>query len=399
MKKLLIIVLTSLFVINCMPAQDFKSVGYLPHYRFSKLQELDFSKLSHVNISFANPDMEGNIFVGDGAEITDAVELIHSYGAEVFIALAGGYLKPDWAEAWKHNMVQERRSAFISKIIDFAVEHNLDGIDMDIEWQYVDDLYSPFVLELADSLEVYNLTLTAALPGTYRYPEISDETLLVFEWLNMMAYDLRGPWNPSDPGPHSPYSFAVSSMNYWVGQGVGKERLTLGLPFYGYDFTDPNDTDALTYNQIVGLDPANAQNDQAGKIYYNGIPTIIEKTQLAISELSGIMIWEIGQDHLGEYSLLDAISETIYGPTVAEEIDLLQVSVSPNPFVDHILVDHGQQIESGSIQLYSMNGQLLQSEVIQGVSSSVIETSDLPSGLYTIRVLSEDVVASVLLAK
>ena len=41
--------------------------------------------------------------------------------------------------------------------------------------------------------------------------------------------------------------------------------------------------------------------------YYNGRPTIKSKVKLASEQVSGIMIWEIGQDSFTEYSLLKTI--------------------------------------------------------------------------------------------
>jgi chitinase len=42
-------------------------------------------------------------------------------------------------------------------------------------------------------------------------------------------------------------------------------------------------------------------------IYYNGIPTIKQKTDLAKQEASGIMIWQLLGDAPGDKSLLNAI--------------------------------------------------------------------------------------------
>ena len=61
-------------------------------------------------------------------------------------------------------------------------------MDVDLEWSHVNSLYSPFVLELKDSLDAHNKLMTVALPGTYRYPEVSDEALNAFAWVNLMAY-------------------------------------------------------------------------------------------------------------------------------------------------------------------------------------------------------------------
>lgn len=52
--------------------------------------------------------------------------------------------------------------------------------------------------------------------------------------------------------------------------------------------------------------------------YYNGIPTIAKKTQLALDTAGGIMNWELTQDTNDDFSLLKAMDDTIKGnPIVA----------------------------------------------------------------------------------
>jgi hypothetical protein len=48
-------------------------------------------------------------------------------------------------------------------------------------------------------------------------------------------------------------------------------------------------------------------------IYYNGIPTMKQKTNLANEFASGIMIWQVLGDAKGKKSLLRTIHKTISG--------------------------------------------------------------------------------------
>lgn len=90
---------------------------------------------------------------------------------------------------------------------------------------------------------------------------------------------------------------------------------------------------------MVNQDNRNAQLDQVGAIYYNRLPTISRKTELALEqELAGVMIWELGQDFFEVYSLLDRIAETIeafFATTPTPTIDLPAISAPyPNPVAD-----------------------------------------------------------------
>ncbi len=382
---------------NFAKGQNFKRVGYFPTYRFNTIDDIELSRLTHMNISFANPDINGDLTT-DGVNIDPVVQQAHAVDLEVFIALAGGAAQlSDW-EDW---ITPSSRSFFIHKMINYTLEHNLQGIDVDLEWGNVNDDYSGFVIELKDSLNVYDLKLSAALPGTYRYPEITDEAIAVFDWINLMVYDLTGPWQPNNPGPHSPYSFAENSIDYWLDQGLNKDKMLLGVPFYGYDFTNQNNVSARTFSDIVDMDVANAQVDQVGQIYYNGLLTIEQKTILAVNELSGIMIWEIGQDNFGDYSLLKRIDETIDAlitSSIDETNEAIEAVLYPNPTRDNVRlkINNPQDIKislisnyQGVLKVLHFNDQALVS----------IELEEFPKGIYFLFVEGTDFVKTFKLVK
>jgi GH18 family chitinase len=70
----------------------------------------------------------------------------------------------------------------------------------------------------------------------------------------------------------------------------------------------------MTYKEIVstyaGAEWVDHWHLPNGYImYYNGIPTIKNKTQLAMKNAAGIMIWELMYDVADRKSLLNAIYE------------------------------------------------------------------------------------------
>lgn len=379
--------------------QDFKIIGYLPYYRFSLSDQIDYSKLTHLNLAFANPDMAGDLSI-NGHDIDPIVQMAHQHGVEVYISLAGGALTPAWDAAWTHHQQPENRAAFIHKIIEYVAEHELDGVDVDLEWSYVTPLYSPFVLQLRDSLTAHGLPMTAALPGTYRYPNISDEAMLSFDFINMMVYDFTGPWAPNTPGQHSSYNFAVNAINYWQAQGMPADRLTLGVPFYGWNFNNaPTSVTSATFGSLVAQNPANAQLDQVGQIYYNGIPTIRAKTELAMDEVAGIMIWELGQDAFNEYSLLTTIYNTVNGITDTQNpLMAATIRAYPSPFSQNLYIDN-ESSEACTIRLTDMNGRTVQQHLLDGLSSLTMAVQDLTPGFYFLQQQSGTAVRTVKLVK
>jgi hypothetical protein len=315
--------------------------------------------------------------------------MAHQHGCKVFVSLAGGYLTPAQDETWNYLTLPANRPAFIQKIVQYVQANDFDGVDIDLEWQYVKPWYSPFILELKAALQPLGIQLTAALPGEYRYPAITNAALAAFDWINMMIYDLTGPWAPDQPGPHSPYSWTVECVQYWKSQGVPGSKLTLGVPFYGYNF-GVSPVGSFTFRGIVNQDPANAYLDQSGMKYWNGIPTIQDKTLLALQEVSGVMIWELGQDAFGgisNLSLLTAIDQVIDENTsslaAAANPGIRLVPVPATDFI-HVNTDGLPEL----VSVYDLNGRLMISEK-PGTESFRLDVSGLPAGLYWLHIIEK----------
>ncbi len=379
-----------LFIVQSAFTQSFKVVGYLPYYRFNWLNDIEFDRLTHVNIAFANPDAQGNLSV-ENTDITAAVTKAHQHGCKVFISLAGGYLTSTQVDAWAQNTLAANRPAFIQKILQYVQSHNLDGVDIDLEWNYVLSWYSPFIVDLKAALAPLNIPLTAALPGNYRYPQISNAALASFDWVNMMVYDLRGPWDPSNPGQHSPYDWAVDCIDYWQAHGMSSQKLLLGVPFYGYDF-GVSPVTSFNYRGIVNQDAANAYQDNVDQKWWNGIPTIQAKTSLALNNVAGIMIWEIGQDAFGaniQYSLLRAIDQVINAAAVGvSATSPVALQVFPNPVRERLNLQLPED-EAYRIVISDMRGKIILENNLEGKDASILNVGDFPAGMYAIAAYSE----------
>ena len=229
---------------------------------------------------------------------------------KIYISLAGGWLSDEMANTWKNFLASPRdRPILIEKIVSYVLDNGFDGVDVDLEWGYVTTGYSDFVIELRDALKEQLKGITAAYPSETRYSLINEEALNALDFINLMVYDYTGPWNPSS-GQHSSYNHATRSINFWKNTvGTNPSKLTLGVPFYGYDFSN-NTVRSFTYGSMVAFDISNSEKDNVGSRYYNGRPTIANKVKLASQNLSGIMIWRLGADSFSEYSLLETIHKT-----------------------------------------------------------------------------------------
>lgn len=306
-KYLLLIVFSLLIFVS--KAQEKKIIGYLPEYRFKVSDKIDYCKLTHLNICFANPDSQGNILLSD--TLPELLASIRSKNPDlkIFISLAGGALLKDQAKNWRKLIdIPKNRPDFIQKILAFVEKHKFDGVDVDLEWHDVTKGYSPFIIELNAVLEPRNIEITAALPAIKRYKNITDEAMHTFDFINIMAYDERGSWAPNQPGQHSSIAFAQKSIDFWQNKvGIPAEKLTLGLPLYAYNFTDPKKTISHTIAEIISFNHKNALLDSVGLVYYNGKPTLEAKVRMASKEMAGVMLWELGQDTTGDYAMLNTV--------------------------------------------------------------------------------------------
>ena len=301
---------TVCFFLSTPGISQFRVVGYVPLGRgVPDFNQIAFQRLTHLNIAFINPDSLGNIKIPTGFD--SLIKKAHQYGVKVLASIGGGSHNPYYSRV----LSDTNRKIFIGKLTQLVIDYELDGLDVDIENDNIDTNYQHFVTGLAAELKPIDKLLTAAL-ATWNGQLISDAALAKFDFINVMSYDQTGPWRPEKPGPHSTYPKAVEDLNYWTTtRGVRKERISLGIPFYGYGFGTKYGQ-SMSYRDIITKFPGSEQKDEfvpdgGGTIYYNGMPTIKNKTALALKDAGGIMIWQLLGDAQGNQSLLAAIDAMV----------------------------------------------------------------------------------------
>jgi len=289
----------------------FKIVGYYSiDAAISDVNKSTLKKLTHVNLWFLNPDSLGN-FTRDLSGLAPFLQAAHRKNVKVLFSIGGGSKQPQYHDLLK----DDKRSILIRNLIGEVLKYNLDGIDVDLEGSNIDSYYEKFVVELASALRKHNKLITAAIAIYYK-DQFTDHALSQYDFVNVMSYDRTGPWRPEKPGPHAAYEHAVEDLEYFgVVRMIPKEKMTLGVPFYGYGYGPTLTSPAISMNfaEITDTFPGAEAVDEwtmpDGKIlYYNGIPTIKRKTLLAREKASGIMIWQVLGDAKGSKSLLKVIN-------------------------------------------------------------------------------------------
>jgi GH18 family chitinase len=181
-----------------------------------------------------------------------------------------------------------------------------------LEGNIIGKNYGGFIQTLSSVMKPKEKLVTAAV-ATWFAHQIPASTFTYFDFVNIMSYDATGPWDPDNPGPHAPYSMAVSDLDFWSAKGLPANKTGLGVPFYGWGFYNKASQEEYAYGDLVKQYPGAENKDQiADTIYYNGIPTIKQKTKLALQRASGIMIWQLTEDAQGKNSLLNTIYKTAH---------------------------------------------------------------------------------------
>ncbi|MDB5105260.1 MAG: chitinase [Fibrobacteres bacterium] len=265
---------------------------------------VDYSKITHLLLAFSLPQGGGNVtgFVPGGV-----VSAAHAAGVKVLASVGGAnhgtVFPPIAANAGS-------RTTFANSLKAICDNNGLDGVDIDWEYpQTVQDSANFTLLLKAVRAAVGSklLTIDVAADGE-KGAFIHKTALLIPDFVNVMSYDFTGSFPGSLVGQHSPYAKATSNLNYWRAKGVPKEKLILGVPFYGKDFNAGGAP--VGYNTVMANNPGLSPDaDSVGRTWFNGVTTIKKKaTYVAQMAYGGAMIWEIAQDAGGSKSLLEALN-------------------------------------------------------------------------------------------
>ncbi|MDC7674512.1 glycosyl hydrolase family 18 protein [Asticcacaulis machinosus] len=297
-------------------------IGYVPAFKGMGpiMAKADIGQYTHLNLSFINPDPTGAV-VSDGkmtcmpdaggVQVTSeslrtAVDLAHAKSVKVLVSLGGGTI-PQCSGDWRIMLEPHNRDIVVADLIKLVDDYGLDGLDVDIEGALLTEIdkagnYTPFIAALSAALKARGKLLTCAT-ASYEGGMIPISSIPYFDLVNVMAYDAIGPSWGTPGDEHSPLSQAKRDMDLWRARGVPKDKLVLGVPFYGYGFGDYKDGYGGMRDLIARYGEDILKTDVIGKrcggcsyVTYNGLETLQKKTKLAADKGAGIMVWEISQD-------------------------------------------------------------------------------------------------------
>jgi GH18 family chitinase len=184
---------------------------------------LDFSTLTHLNLSFANTVEDGSIdFAPEDRDVVSAViARAKQSGVKVLASVGGG--KPNAGKE-----LQDDLTGSVEKLLTLVAKYDLDGIDVDIEGDAINKDAYPKLLDLLSQKLPSELVLSVAV-AEYRKDRYG--ALDKADFLSVMSYDKCGSFNGGVACEQSPYEDARDQLAYWA-QRTAAERVVLGMPFF-----------------------------------------------------------------------------------------------------------------------------------------------------------------------
>lgn len=353
-------------------------VAFIPEYRYtSVINKLDLTKVTHVNYFDIVANDDGSISTAniDPTHMAALVTKVHNAHDTIGITVG-----PRQFDVIANNAAA--RSAFVTNMVNFAVNNHFDAIDVD--WEPPSGTGAAVYKTLLDALYAQahprGIMLTEDVnPITHELPVNAVGDL---DWINVMGYN----FTLADP---SGLVESQNAMTQWASYGVPAAKLVLGVPFYGLGPSSYGDaqlySDLQSYyaslhnGAFFGPEVDELVYSNGRKYKFNGINTLTSKTDFVVNNnFGGMMIWELGQDHYNgnaydPYSLLPAISTAMASSVLPIPATPASPSVADNATIAaRPLLDWADATSATNYNVY------VDGNFVQSVSSSQFT---LPSSL------------------
>ncbi|MBN2244568.1 MAG: glycoside hydrolase family 18 protein [Candidatus Aminicenantes bacterium] len=313
-------------------------IGYYPSWNQASFDHtrVKYQYLTHLAHAFCQPDSSGNLIVPDDFIYPELVQAAHENDVKMLLSLGGwgnceGF--PGMAASAKN------RRNFIKQTIKFCRLNGYDGVDID--WEYVSNPeeqknFVEFIKAFSSALRKKDppLLLTMAAPaGDYWAKWINFEELAdFFDFISFMTYDFHGPW--TDHSGHNAPLFSCegdycgsmdATFQYALSRKIPKEKLLLGIPFYGRSFdcselyVKYSESNFYDYKNILTLPksdwtyiwdscasvPYLQKKDKSMIISFDDARSVSRKCgYIKKKGAAGLIIWELGGDRSKDSSVL-----------------------------------------------------------------------------------------------
>lgn len=334
-----------------------KLVGYYAawgaYYGFTP-DRIDADKLTHINYAFAGIGKDLKITMGYPDKDPRNYRMLNELKKKnpelkTLISIGGWDGSGRFSDA---ALTDTTRTAFAESCVEFIKKHGFDGIDLDWEYPVSGGLpgnskraedkrnFTLLLQKLREKLDEqgsadnrhYLLTIAAGAGSTYSK---NVELLSIHKYLDyatIMTYDIHGMWDTytdllaplyDNSDASRQYKASVdSSIKIWEKSGFPMDKLIMGIPFYGYQYSSVKNSNQGLYGTFTSAKPVNYNTIEKNYLnqkgytryfhsqskvpwLYNGSSfvsyedpeSIRFKTDYIKSKgLGGAMVWELSQD-------------------------------------------------------------------------------------------------------
>ncbi|KAL7930240.1 glycoside hydrolase family 18 protein [Trichoderma chlorosporum] len=272
------------------PLDGFKRIGYYEAFNWERsclnmrAEMSNTQNYTHMHWAFGEVKSDMSVFINDTYGQWDGfiglknVKKIVSFGGWGFSTGVASY------EVLRKAMSSEGRDRFVSNVVSFAKEVNVDGIDFDWEYPGATDIpgipkglstdgsnYLDTLRALRKALPAkYSLSIAVAASYWYLRPFPIKEMSQVVDYIVYMTYDLHGQWDFGNgwamsgcPGgnclrSHVNQTEVILALSMITKAGVNANKIFVGESSYGRSFrmtqagcTGPSCTFAGTNGQSI----------------------------------------------------------------------------------------------------------------------------------------------------
>jgi chitinase len=411
----------------CDASPDYKAVGYYSSWKrdLFPAEKVDFKNLTHIAHAFIWPNADGSLSTYDNFLYHELINKTHQAGRKILVSI-GGWGHCDNFSPMTANVTA--RTKFVDNVKNFCSKNGYDGADID--WEYPQsgvDLanLNRLIQEFRAAFDTVDSTmiLSMAVPvGDWSGKWFDFATLKNYvNWIGGMTYDFHGTW--TDHAGHSAPLYAPPNeaegsvdlgIQYLLSRGIPAEKICLGLPFYGKEFTakelygSSTACNDLGYNEIIPRLSASwiYHWDNLSKVPYltnsnntklisfdDTVSVRIKCEYVKQKKLGGVIIWELSQDDMGDSQPLLEVTgstlEVINVPVNESEVPKTYVLENnyPNPFNSSTTIRYYVfQKATIRLEVFNILGEkisiLMDQEQEIGWQRIIFEAKEFPSGIY-----------------
>ncbi|MGN1421118.1 MAG: glycoside hydrolase family 18 protein [Eubacterium sp.] len=284
-----------------------------------QLKQIDFKKLTHICIAFSLIKENGGYWLPYISEelavgIKKIQEEIKAQNADTKILLSvGGAYADGFCMA---SRTKENRRLFAQTIVDIIDEFDLDGVDVD--WEYpgesmlgitcCEHCKSDFIQLLEELRSLLKSRYLTVAVGSNRYIGIDVKKLgSIVDYVFVMTYDLGV--------MHSNVLLSKLFVTMWKILGIQRHKLCIGVPIYGKNVKNLNDTlnyCELSKGRITHYLGQSFSEYNGEKYSFDTDIDVEKKARWALkNDLGGVFCWEITGDENNR--MLNAMNRGIHG--------------------------------------------------------------------------------------